>query len=719
MMRSYTDVANCKQYFFEGKDTNGNKLALFKNEDNLLCIDLKGKILTSTLEFKTDLWQTVGLSFTIDIQSDSEGEITYMNLRIYLDGIAYEFKELIFFKYTKMTFMIGRTFEKERIISDLGLYYSAYPLYGQIEMLATRNCYLNMLALNELMEELKDYSKVSEFNELGLLQKVDVHKVGQTILSNTYSYKHRENSDIYSSKQIEKEIIKYGDNSTDRLYETDTLGNVTEVTDSTFGNHSYGYDYRGFLVNEDGKEYSYDSNGNITKAGTTTFGYDSEIKDRLKYVNANQIFYSSSNPGNPWKYKDIEYKFEGRRLMPLIEDMSSDEQKSVDYTYDSNGLIIKKVVGYWYSDDRDSEEYTTNYYYDGDKLITEINPQCRFDYLYDENGSLYGFIKDNNNKYFYVRDYLKNILGIVDIDGELVVKYNCDAYGNRISIDDYSGCSLGYLNPFRYKGYYYDDDVEMYYCKSRFYVPEWIRWLNNDNFSNMEIDEIGYMNLWVYAYNNPVSNVDESGQIPKWLKCALCVGACVAAVALIALTAPVASPVLVGAASGVVINGSMSFVNQLSSGDFDISQIVYDAALGAVTGAIGGSAFGKVAYCVSNTVVGGLSNVGSDWMNDSLGVDTVKNSIMGASIALIFSLNRTGAQQKGKETLQKIKNKQSKVQYNKEKGAIKYADEITLSLKNVKTKYAVDCSFDIINNFGKDAFDSCIQNMFEKLFSIF
>ena len=53
----------------------------------------------------------------------------------------------------------------------------------------------------------------------------------------------------------------------------------------------------------------------------------------------------------------------------------------------------------------------------------------RVDYLYDENGMLYGFIH-NNAKYFYIRDTLKNILGIIDANGTCVVHYNYSAYGS-------------------------------------------------------------------------------------------------------------------------------------------------------------------------------------------------------------------------------------------------------------------------------------------------
>ena len=414
---------------------------------------------------------------------------------------------MIFFDYSNLTVMIGRTVASTRVISNLGMYNTVYPLYGQIEMLAVNNNFNSISTLNLLKNELIDYSKVSEFDELGLIKKVDLHKSGNTILSNTYSYKCQSDG-AHSSKQISNEVISFGNNKNDRSYQTDALGNITSITDSLFGSHNYTYDYRGFLTKEDAIEYKYDNNGNITKAGNDTFTYDN--LNRLRSVNGWPVSYSDVNPGNPRKNNNIEYEFEGRRLKSISEPMGIDEQKTVDYTYDSNGLIIKKVLGYWYDDDRDSEEFTTQYYYDGDKLITEINQYCRLDFLYDESGMLYGLIKDNSSKYFYVRDYLQNILGIVDQSGKLVVKYKYDAYGNSNGIEDTSGCNLGTRNLFRYKGYYYDDDTKMYYCKLRFYVPLWHRWLNSDSINYLEPQNISCLNLFAYCNNNPLMYVDEN-----------------------------------------------------------------------------------------------------------------------------------------------------------------------------------------------------------------
>ena len=52
-------------------------------------------------------------------------------------------------------------------------------------------------------------------------------------------------------------------------------------------------------------------------------------------------------------------------------------------------------------------------------------------------------------------------------DEELVVKYDCSAYGEIKSITGSLASTIGVLNPFRYRGYYYD--VDMSYC----YVCVW------------------------------------------------------------------------------------------------------------------------------------------------------------------------------------------------------------------------------------------------------
>ena len=506
MFRAYTDAKTSNQYFFEARNKAKTRLGFYKDSNDMLCLDLDGTIVTTGLKFTAGAWHTVGISYDTEDHNDSQVVFKYKNLRFYLDGKIEERKITTWFNYSNLSLLIGRRYDTESIDN----YNDSYPLLGQIEMLAVSNYYVSASTLNNLSNEINGINKINEYNELDMLRYSKVYSGSKQILSNYYSYKTNSKYQNALSSIIEEESKFYGSSHYIRSYKTDSLGNVTNVSDSVFGSHAYTYDSRGFLIKEDNTSYTYDDNGNMITSGNSTYKYDN--LNRLISINGDSIFYSFTNPGNPRLFKDTEYKFEGRRLVGIFEDLGVDEQKTVDYTYNSNGLIIKKVLGYWYADDRDSEEYTTKYYYDGEKLITEIGPRNRLDYLYDENGILYGLIKDSSRKYFYIRDFMSNILGLVDNSGNIVVKYKYDAYGNRISITDTSGCDLGNINPFRYKGYYYDDDVEMYYCKSRFYVPLWHRWLNSDSINYLDPKNITSLNLFTYCNNNPVMYVDPTGR---------------------------------------------------------------------------------------------------------------------------------------------------------------------------------------------------------------
>ena len=522
MFRAYTDAKTSNQYFFEAKNKAKTRLGLYKDSNDMLCLDLDGTIVTTGLKFTAGAWHTVGISYDTEDPNDSQVVFKYKNLRFYLDGKIEERKITTWFNYSNLSLLIGRRYDTESIDN----YNDSYPLLGQIEMLAVSNYYVSASTLNNLSNEINGINKINEYNELDMLRYSKVYSGSKQILSNYYSYKTNSKYQNALSSIIEEESKFYGSSHYIRSYKTDSLGNVTNVSDSVFGSHAYTYNSRGFLIKEDNTSYTYDDNGNMITSGNSTYKYDN--LNRLISINGDSIFYSFTNPGNPRLFKDTEYKFEGRRLVGISEDLGVDEQQTVDYTYNSNGLIIKKVLGYWYADDRDSEEYTTKYYYDGEKLITEIGPRNRLDFLYDENGILYGLIKDSSRKYFYIRDFMSNILGLVDDSGNIVVKYKYDAYGNRISITDTSGCDLGNINPFRYKGYYYDDDVEMYYCKSRFYVPSWHRWLNSDSISYLEPKNITSLNLFTYCNNNPVMYVDENGKFPGLIT-AMLIGAVIGA----------------------------------------------------------------------------------------------------------------------------------------------------------------------------------------------
>ena len=112
--------------------------------------------------------------------------------------------------------------------------------------------------------------------------------------------------------------------------------------------------------------------------------------------------------------------------------------------------------------------------------------------------------------YFLASNPQGDIIYIYDIDGNRVVTYNYDAWGNILSITGTKATTIGRYNPFRYRGYYYDNETGLYYLNSRYYDPSSGRFLNADVYINGNGDIIGF-NLFAYCGNNPVMGYDPDG----------------------------------------------------------------------------------------------------------------------------------------------------------------------------------------------------------------
>lgn len=559
-MRAYTDVEEDIQYFIDGKDDNGKTISLFRVENNAVCLSIAGSVRTTSLKFTTNDWHTIAFSFKESVASSSQGTEKYLDVRVMVDNESWCSSVRVNSSYKNIKFMIGKAYLKASISSNFGYFKTNYPLWGQIEMIATRPAYCELSTFNTLMAELEGLTKVSEFDDFGMLKKIDIHQCGKSILSNTYEYKKRNSDSRYISKQVSKETIKCGTSVLTRNYEIDALGNITKIIDDTFGNHEYKYDYRGYLIEADGESYAYDGNGNITKRGSFLATYDSLIKDKLVSFNDIKVEYDSANPLNPKSYNGNQYEFEGRKLVAWFYG-----NQHFNYVYNDQCLRIQK---------RDNKGVIWNYTYDGDRLIRETSINGSLDFLYDEYGYLYGFIKDNLEKYLYIRDSLQNVLGIADINGKIVVKYKYDAWGTTSIKEDISSSGIGDLNPFRYKGYYYDKESKMYYCKTRYYVPLWGRWLNADSPYNLSFDKFDEANYYSYCGNNPIVGIDKLGK---------CLFACLCALV------------------GGIINGVSSIVTSIvTEGKVDwkdaTSSFVGGAVSGFIIGATGGTAVAAASY---------------------------------------------------------------------------------------------------------------------------
>ena len=59
----------------------------------------------------------------------------------------------------------------------------------------------------------------------------------------------------------------------------------------------------------------------------------------------------------------------------------------------------------------------------------------------------------------------------------------------------------------------YDDTTELYYLNSRYYNPEDGRFITEDTYTG-EYSEPSSLHLYTYCQNNPVNNIDPTGNFP-------------------------------------------------------------------------------------------------------------------------------------------------------------------------------------------------------------
>ena len=507
-MRIYLDtIYTEKQYLFEVYSSNSTHVGLFVDSSGYINVDFNGTSYSTGYNISPKYWSFIGFSMSESINSDSVDEVTY-SIKVAVNTSTYEKVLTAEKEFTGSHLSIGRIYLDNVKQTKFGTVKNVCPLMGQIEMLAIKASSSSLATLQTLRQRLTPITKVTGYDEFSRYKGTYINRNGEYIYKKRLYFKTRDNSSSYSSMIPSSEVFTLTSLNHTRSYESDDLGRIKGITDSVFGDHTFDFDERGFLKLADGLTILCDDNGNITDIGEKKFVYDSTIKDRLISFNGKSISYNDTNPLNPTSYDGNTFTWVGRRLKQIRGKVN------LDFAYNDQGLRTNKTT--------DNDDIY--YYYDKDMLITEIRENDRFDYLYDENKQLYGFIYNCGDMYFYIRDILQNIIGIIDINGNLVVKYDYTAFGICTILSDSTIDHIGTVNPFRYKGYYYDVEIGWYYCKSRYYVPEWGRWLNADNVNYLQPDSLTGMNLFMYCGNDPVNKYDPTGHIAWWVIALIVVG---------------------------------------------------------------------------------------------------------------------------------------------------------------------------------------------------
>ena len=196
-------------------------------------------------------------------------------------------------------------------------------------------------------------------------------------------------------------------------------------------------------------------------------------------------------------------------------------------------------------------------------------------------------VEFNGTLYSYVHNLQGDIVGIVDSSGSLVVEYKYDAWGKPTLVRTLTTAyeALAELNPFRYRGYVYDEETGLYYLRSRYYSPKLGKFLISDYWLCTG-QGVFSANRYCYCGNNPVIAIDGDGYLFMLLTAAI--GAAVGAAVGAIVAAVNDEDILKGALVGAAVGGAVGLV-----GGAVTSLVTTGSALsstGAVTAAIKGTA---------------------------------------------------------------------------------------------------------------------------------
>ena len=333
-----------------------------------------------------------------------------------------------------------------------------------------------------------------EFDELQLATDVISRKF--TYYNGKVTDEHKDNAKVKSAPttQLVKQI-EYSDGRT-ILYEYDAEERITKITDSIDGVTEYTYDAQGQLLTETVNAnlvntMTYDGYGNIASKNGKFYTYDYVWKDQLICYDAQcHMIYDAQ--GNPTSYLGHTLTWEKGRQLKSFD--------SNTYTYNANGIRTSKTVN------GVKHEYTL----DGTKILRETWDDNTLIPLYNNEDSVCGILY-NNVSYYFIKNLQGDVIAIVDKDAQTVARYSYDAWGVCTVTQD--SVDIATINPFRYRGYYYDEDITLYYLQSRYYDASVGRFINVDSpaYVGAEKDCICSNNLQCYCKNNAINLTDSAG----------------------------------------------------------------------------------------------------------------------------------------------------------------------------------------------------------------
>ena len=274
-------------------------------------------------------------------------------------------------------------------------------------------------------------------------------------------------------------------------YTYDALGQLIQVndhSDTRSGENGttwkYTYDLGGNILKKE--RFVYNDTTNPLETVTYEYG-DANWRDKLTAVNGSTIRYDAI--GNPLNDGTWTYTWQNGRQLQKMQKAGV----TAEFVYNADGLRVQKTVN----------GVATKYTLHGKNVVHMTSGTDELHFFYDAQNRP-AVVVYNGTAYAYVKSLQGDIVAILDENGNAVVSYGYDAWGAPLWCTGELAETLGKVQPFRYRGYVFDEETGLYYLRSRYYNPRWGRFVNADG-------AIIQKNLFAYCSNGPIVGYDPSG----------------------------------------------------------------------------------------------------------------------------------------------------------------------------------------------------------------
>ena len=292
-------------------------------------------------------------------------------------------------------------------------------------------------------------------------------------------------------------------------YTYDALGQLIQVndhSDTRSGENgttwTYSYDLGGNILKKERFAYA----DTTTPLETVTYTYgDANWRDKLTAVNGNAIRYDAI--GNPLSDGTWTYTWQNGRQLQKMQKAGV----TAEFVYNADGLRVQKTVN----------GVVTDYVLHGKNVVHMKRGNDELHFFYDAQNRP-AVVVYNGVPYAYVKSLQGDIVAILDENGNMVVSYGYDAWGAPLWCTGELAETLGKVQPFRYRGYVFDEETGLYYLRSRYYNPGWGRFANAD--ALIGAGKLLSHNLFAYCSNCSVCYTDASGfeEEQKYLRYVRC-----------------------------------------------------------------------------------------------------------------------------------------------------------------------------------------------------